>query len=141
MREYSYGIIPLKYNDSLKGWEVLLVQHHGGYWAFPKGHANEGESSKETAARELKEETGLIVEHYLLDDILRENYVFSSHKKKIHKTVFYFIASVRGEVILQKEEILGSCWLPLNQAMDQMTFPEGRNLCIKTIKLLKNSGL
>ena len=85
MREYSYGIIPLKYNDSLNGWEVLLVQHQGGYWAFPKGHANSGESHKETAERELQEETGLKVESYLLDEILKENYTFFFQKKRVFK--------------------------------------------------------
>ena len=136
MREYSYGIIPLKYNDSLNGWEALLVQHQGGHWAFPKGHANKGESPKETAARELKEETGLTIERFLSDEVLKENYAFFFQKKRILKTVLYYIAAVKGEVVIQIEEISASRWLPLNEATKSMTFTEGKNLCIRTIELL-----
>ena len=38
----------------------LLIQHQAGHWAFPKGHANPGESPAETARREFAEETGYI---------------------------------------------------------------------------------
>src|SRR5919201_1010667 len=33
--------------------------HGGGTWSFPGGHADEGESPKASALRELEEETGL----------------------------------------------------------------------------------
>ena len=45
--------------------EVLLVHRapeQGGYWHVVAGGVETGESSKEAAARELREETGLIAE-------------------------------------------------------------------------------
>lgn len=42
--------------------EVLLIGNlEGDKWAFPKGHAEEGETMEQVALREIKEETGLTV--------------------------------------------------------------------------------
>lgn len=55
-KPYSAGVIIRK--DS----QILIV--HGTnnkYWNLPKGMPNAGESFEETAARETKEETGIII--------------------------------------------------------------------------------
>jgi ADP-ribose pyrophosphatase YjhB (NUDIX family) len=39
--------------------EILLIQDAKDRWTIPKGHIEEGESAKETAEREIREETGL----------------------------------------------------------------------------------
>ncbi|MBO4834913.1 MAG: NUDIX domain-containing protein [Lachnospiraceae bacterium] len=41
--------------------EVLMIRTGEG-WSFPKGHIEYGETEQETAAREVKEETGISVE-------------------------------------------------------------------------------
>lgn len=129
MREYSYGIIPLQRKG--KTWEVLLVQHYAGHWAFPKGHAEKGESAQETAERELREETGLTVSSYLKEEPFSEQYFFMFKGKRIFKTVQYFLAEVEGDVKIQEAEISQSQWVPLDQAADFITFPEAKKLCKK----------
>ena len=42
--------------------KVLLIKQHQGFWGFPKGHVEDGETEEETAAREVKEETNIDVE-------------------------------------------------------------------------------
>ncbi|MBA3722126.1 MAG: NUDIX domain-containing protein [Parachlamydiaceae bacterium] len=138
MREFSYGIIPLKVLPNV-GWEVLLIQHHSGYWSFPKGHPDEGETPQQTAARELEEETGLQVEAFLSDEPFSENYTFFFQKTRIFKTVAYFLAKVKGKVVLQKEEVSDSRWVPLDQATQYITFKEGKDLCLKAQKFLSDS--
>lgn len=62
-KEESCGIIPLQ---KISGtWMVFIVQHKSGYWGFPKGHIEPGETQQQTASRELFEETGLHIEKYL----------------------------------------------------------------------------
>ena len=44
--------------DTLK---YLLVHSVNGFWGFPKGHVEAGESEYDTAKREIREETGVNV--------------------------------------------------------------------------------
>ena len=55
--EISCGGVPI-YHSKIPLF--LLVLHNGPfkYWAFPKGRQDEGETYKQTAIREIQEETG-----------------------------------------------------------------------------------
>ena len=60
--EKSCGAIII-HKTNKDNYKVLLVKNHNGrYWSFPKGHVEKGETEEETAIREIKEETGLDVE-------------------------------------------------------------------------------
>lgn len=138
IEERSFGIIPLRKKG--KGWEVLLINHRqGGFWAFPKGHAEGDETAEQTACRELQEETGLTVEQFLSAETLKESYSFFRAKSYIHKEVLYFIAEVKGTLLLQEGEVFDSRWVSLEKAEKEITFPESKNLCRKTIELLNNN--
>jgi 8-oxo-dGTP pyrophosphatase MutT (NUDIX family) len=134
-KENSYGIIPLIF--SAGSWRVLLVQHHAGHWAFPKGHADRGESPQQTAERELLEETGLTFERYLSPEPLSESYIFTFRGERIYKTVYYFLALVSGKIVIQKHEIKASQWLSLPEAFKQITFNEGKRVCQQVMEFLK----
>ena len=125
--DYSYGILPLR---QIKGeWQILLIKHLKGHWAFPKGHADPDEKPIEAAMRELKEETGLIISRFLERAPFQESYVFRSGQLSIHKTVIYFAAEVEGDIMLQEEEIEDYKWLSVRSAHKYLTFPEARRVC------------
>lgn len=131
--EQSYGVIPLK--KIKEEWYVLLIQHHAGHWSFPKGHPEGVEIPLETAKRELFEETGLVVSQILSDQPLEENYHFKWDGHTIQKKVHYFIAEVKGDVILQSEEIANHQWTAIEEAEKKVTFPEAKRLCRQVICL------
>lgn len=134
MREVCYGVIPLRRQEGQ--WQVLLIQHRKGlYWAFPKGHAEPGESPQLAAERELREETGLSVKRWIASESLHEAYSFLRHGQPIDKEVIYFLAEVEGHVSLQSKEIASSCWVVLSDAPLQITYPESRLICQKTIAI------
>lgn len=126
-REQSYGIIPLRKVEG--AWHVLLIQHSGGHWSFPKGHPEPGETPEVTAARELKEETGLSVDHLLRNSPVTETYNFMWKGTYIHKTVSYYIAEVSGSLVLQVEEIQAAKWVLLDEAEENLTFPAAKAIC------------
>lgn len=125
MREAaSFGIIPVRRVNG--GFELFLVCHRsGGWWGFPKGHAEEGESERAAAERELFEETRLTPVHYLASHPIVEEYRFVRYGETIKKRVTYFIAEVEGEAEIQAEELEGGEWLSLEEAAEVITYPEG----------------
>ncbi len=133
--ERSYGIIPLK--KSKASWQLLMVKHQAGHWAFPKGHPDPPESPIETAERELKEETHLEVAEMLQVAPLQESYRFEREGKKIEKSVTYYLALVQGEVHLQSAELSEGRWVDLLEATQLATFPECKKLCSEISKILK----
>lgn len=132
--DLSYGILPLKKIKSQ--WHLLLIQHHSGYWGFPKGHQDPHETPQQTALRELFEETGLQVKHFLFEEVLSETYFFTFHGEKIHKTVHYFIAEVKGKLVIQDKELLDARWVALEEAESQVTYPNGKAICRKLKALI-----
>lgn len=98
--------------------KVLLVKNHNGkYWSFPKGHVEKGETEHETAIREIKEETGLDV---IIYDNYRQisDYVpFGNIKKRV---VFFLAESKTDKVQIQHDEIDTYTWV---------SFPDAEKMC------------
>lgn len=127
-QEFSYGIIPLQ--KQAGAWYVLLIQHGtAGYWGFPKGHTEQGETPKETAVRELKEETGLDVVRFLSEDMQEMRYHFTKRGRPIEKHVGLFIAEVKGDLFLQVGEILNARWVSLSAAEQSVTYATDKAAC------------
>ncbi|GIR00514.1 MAG: hypothetical protein CM15mP9_2170 [Methanobacteriota archaeon] len=62
---------------------ILLLQYPQGHWDFPKGHVEEGDADKRaTAARELKEETGISDAVFIDDFQYRTALQFPAQRKK-----------------------------------------------------------
>lgn len=134
MKDYSYGVLALRHEEA--GWNVLLVKSRNGYWGFPKGHKESGESDEEAAKRELKEETGLDVKVFFALPALSESYQFFWEDQRIEKEVRYFLAEVKGELQVCLREILEARWLSFNEAEALATFPEAKKICV-TLKELE----
>lgn len=136
-RETSYGIVPLKKSED-GDWEVLVIRHtKGGYWSFPKGHGEKGESPHAAAMRELYEETHLTVVRFLEETALTEVYHFHRYHQPVAKTVHYYIAEVEGNVVMQQGEVEEAAWIKLNQAEEYITYAESRSIAIRARNLLK----
>lgn len=136
--EFSCGIVPLRKAKS--GWQVLLIQHgSAGYWGFPKGHSEAGESALETAVRELREETNLSVKRLLSEEKLETSYFFVKQGKTIKKTVFFFIAEVTGTLKLQAAELSGASWVSIDKAEVHITYDTDKAV-FRQAKNILNKG-
>lgn len=133
-KEVCYGIIPLRKVEGR--WDVFLVKlRSGDHWGFPKGHGLEGEEGKETAQRELYEETGLTIKQFLSEEQLVETYQIIRKQTVISKTVIYYIAEVSGDIALQFDEICDAKWISLAEAESLITYSELRSVCKKALVL------
>lgn len=95
---------------------LVLFQHRSGTWSIPKGHIAAGETEKETAVREIREETGLEVT--LLDGFRRElSYTISA---KASKNLAVFLAEATGELKLGENEISDCLWLEKSAAIRRL---------------------
>ena len=72
--------------------KVLVVKQTSGYYGFPKGHVEIREAEKETAIREIKEETGLDIK-IISDKRYTQSYIV---KENVHKDVVFFLASIEN---------------------------------------------
>lgn len=57
--ETSAGAVVFTETDGII--KFVLVKSVAGVWGFPKGHPEDGESEREAAEREIREETSLEV--------------------------------------------------------------------------------
>ena len=137
--ERSYGIIPLRRAGNQ--WETLLVKHGKGHWAFPKGHPESNEAPQETASRELKEETSLIVKQFIPVEPFEEFYTFMQKGALIEKIVSYYLAEVEGEVEIQEQEIDDFQWVTLKDAAKLATFPESKAFPEKVANILREQSI
>lgn len=110
--EKSCGAIVFhRFDDGIK---VLLVKNHNGrYWSFPKGHIEKGENEHQTATREIKEETGLSVNFYDNYRQISDYVPFGKIKKRV---VFFLAESKTANVKIQRSEIDLYTWVSFADA-------------------------
>jgi len=139
MKDEAFGIVPIL--RQADGDKFLLIQHHAGHWGFPKGHADPGETAIAAACREFEEETGITAYDLISEDAFMEHYRFMRDKKPIDKTVTYFPALVKSEVVTcQAQEIKDYAWLPYDDAFKKITFNPARQVLSQVYSYLKKSG-
>jgi 8-oxo-dGTP pyrophosphatase MutT (NUDIX family) len=96
-------------------------------WTLPKGTPYEGETTEQTALREVAEETGLEVR--IVEPIDSISYDFSQRGARIHKTVHYFLMEpTGGDLAGHDHEFDEVRWFDLADAGGVLTFESERSL-------------
>ena len=105
--------------------KVLVVKQTSGFYGFPKGHVEIGETEKETAIRETKEETGLDIK-IISDKRYTQSYIV---KENVHKDVVFFIAKLENNnEKRQVEEIEEILWIDINEVEKILTYDSLKEL-------------
>ncbi|WP_164670824.1 NUDIX hydrolase [Virgibacillus doumboii] len=94
--------------------ELLLIKGPRRGWEMPGGQVEEGESLKEAAIRETKEECGVDVE------VTKFCGVFQNVKKSICNTLF--LAKPTGGELTTTEEALEVGYFPIETALEMVTW-------------------
>lgn len=137
--ERSFGVIPVYRKDGRTYF--LLIRHNSGHWAFPKGHAEPGESEIETARRELREETGICDVTLCPEPVFEEGYTkaaWHDPRQTVSKTVRYFLGIVHDpRVRIQVAEIQDYKWVTYDEARAIITFDSSRRLLEQAAQVLE----
>lgn len=128
--EKSCGVILFKRG---KKTLFLLLRYLPGHWGFARGHSEEGETEKETAIREVKEETG--IKSIRLLKGFREGVQFSFRRKgkNVQKQVVFFLGEAPKRAVKLSGEHLEYIWLTYREAMNKLTYGNAR-------RILKRAG-
>ncbi len=103
-------------------------------WEFPKGGVEPGESDREAAERELREETGIAAGQYSLRQGFREeeHYMFTGgregDRRLISKRVIYFLAEAHTDRVHLSHEATEFRWLAYEEAQRLLRFPQKRRV-------------
>ena len=105
---------------------VLVEYMVKGHVSIPKGHMEPGETEKETAIREIREETNLVA---YIDAVFRHEITYSP-EPGVQKTVVIFLATVDNisEAKPQKEEVTELKWMGFQYAIREMTYDNYREV-------------
>lgn len=93
--------------------EILLIKGPMRGWEMPGGQVEEGESLKEAAIRETKEESGIDIE------VIKFCGIFQNVEKSICNTLF--LAKPTGGKLTTSPESLEVGFYPIKQALEMVT--------------------
>ena len=129
-KEKSCGSVIIRRKKEL---EVLIIRQNQGHWCFPKGHVEEGETERETALREVKEETGL--DFRFINGFREETHY--SPREGVEKDVVWFIGTpTGGRLKRQKEEIAEIQWVSLVEASALLTYDNDKQMFRKAVHFI-----
>jgi 8-oxo-dGTP pyrophosphatase MutT (NUDIX family) len=99
----------------------------GVTWTLPKGTPSRGETTEETALREVREETGLQVR--ITAPLPSIEYTFIQDGTRIRKTVHYFLMEpTGGDLARHDHEFEAVRWVPFSEAGALLSFQTERDL-------------
>jgi 8-oxo-dGTP pyrophosphatase MutT (NUDIX family) len=122
---------------AVRGDDVLVITPAGRrrVTALPKGGPRAGESGRDAAAREVREETGVVVD--VGEKLGEVSYVYRRDGRRIRKIVHFYLCSfVSGSTVDHDQEVDDARWMPLEQALTALTYDGERRLIARAISRL-----
>lgn len=132
--ERSAGVIVFTNDGGIR--KYLLLYYEGGHWDFPKGHVEQGETDKDAAVRETREETGITDLHFVEGFQETLSYFYRKEGKTFHKDVIFFLAETQQSEVKLSYEHVDFVWLGITDAIAKATFRNAKQMLEKAHKLL-----
>jgi 8-oxo-dGTP pyrophosphatase MutT (NUDIX family) len=125
--EVSAGGVVVRDRDVLLIVPTRRAANGARVVALPKGHLDGDETEEQAAAREVREEGG--VEAELIESLGEVRYRYRRDGRLISKRVSFFLFAFRsGSPADHDHEIEDARWVPLEQAVEELTYPGERDM-------------
>ena len=138
VQETTSGGVVYRRNEKTAALEVLLIKDAKNRWTIPKGHVEEGEEPKQTAAREINEETGLKemkVQNWLGKVTFRYR---RGHTLVLMTMHIYLVMGLGDTDKLHPEDWLSDIqWLPATDAVDAIAYEDIAKLILVGLKKVR----
>lgn len=141
LRETTAGGVVFRRNK--KGEvEILLTQDAKDRWTIAKGHIEPGETPRQTAEREIQEETGL-KEMKVLNHLGKTQFRYRRQNSLVLMTMHIFLVKALGNTDdLTKEEWMnGIGWFPFAKALDMVEYEGIEKLMLLASKQIRQQKL
>ncbi len=143
-KEFASGAVIFR-REGKDTYFLIVFSGRNERWGFPKGHIEKGEQEKETALREIEEETGLTDLRFF--EGFREEAVYEAVSNRgkfkgevIEKHAILFLCeTTQEEVQIDHKEIVGFKWLPAAECSDQLYFENLKKVLQKAVVHMESS--
>lgn len=141
VREPTAGGIVFRRNSKTNKVEILLIQDAKDRWTIPKGHIEEGEQPKDTAEREIREETGLEKVN-VISWIGKINFRYRRQQSLVLMTTEIFLVEGQGDTDKLKPEdwMNGIKWFEANEALDKIEYEDIGKIILLGLKKIRQAG-
>ncbi len=130
-QEVSYGGVVER------GDEVIVIVPRGRrrVLGLPKGGRNAGESPEQAAAREVREETGVLVR--VRQRLGQVDYSYRRGGRWIDKTVHFYLCDFEaGDTADHDHEVDDVRWITLQEARRRLSYPGERAMIERALSIL-----
>lgn len=138
VREPTSGGIVFRMSRDRKDIEILLIQDSKNRWTIPKGHIEPGETAKQTALREIGEESGL---HHVevLTWLGKIHFKYRRLDKLVLMTTqIYLVRALDSHEKPHKEKWMnGIRWFKFNDAIDAIEYEDIERLMLIAKKRIR----
>lgn len=140
-KEATAGGIVYRRNSSGE-LQFLLTQDAKDRWTIPKGHIEPGETTRETAEREIQEETGL-KEMRVMDHLGKVNFRYRRQNSLVLMTMHVFLVQAMGDTdALKKEDWMNNIgWFNIAETLDKIEYEAIEKLILLGMKTIRQKKL
>src|SRR3990167_9090114 len=140
VREPTAGGLVFRGGHGGSAIEILLISDSKGRWTIPKGHIEDGETSRLAAEREIGEETGL-KSMKVMDWLGKINFRYRRGNSLVLMTTDIFLIEALGNTDQLKPEkwMTSLAWLPATEALEKIEYEDIGKLILLALKKIRKT--